>query len=378
LTRYSGIGARLGPGREFDRIRKILGAPSRTGRAVWVGPGDDAAVLDGEALEAGIVLSTDLSIEGVHFRLDWISAKEAGYRAAAAGVSDLAAMGAEPVGVLASVAAPGDGAAAEAIMAGVDRLVRDVGADLLGGDLTRSPGPLLVDVISVGHVSTPLLRSAVEVGDELWVTGTLGGAAGAVALWSADRPVPPLLRNVFVGPTPRTREARWLAERGVKSAIDLSDGLAGDAGHLASASDVRIVIAAEALPLHPVLRECDFPPGVDPLGLALHGGEDYELLISGAPGLLGELREAFTGEFGLPLSEIGNAVAGDGVWMSRDGSGSLRQLARGGFDHFGEVGEPGATGDLGTTGEFREPGHPGEPREPRGPGRRSDPGGEPG
>ena len=143
----------FGPGQEFQRIHAILSDLPRPGAQVRVGPGDDAAVL-----ADGTVISTDLAIEGIHFELDWITAVEAGYRAAAGAVSDLAAMAAEAVGVLVSVGAS-KGDQAESAMRGVKSLAREVGGTLLVGDLTRSPGPLVLDVISVGRAERPLLRS---------------------------------------------------------------------------------------------------------------------------------------------------------------------------------------------------------------------------
>ncbi|MSR22287.1 MAG: thiamine-phosphate kinase [Gemmatimonadetes bacterium] len=327
--------ALLGPGREFDRIRAILSDIPNPGPDVRVGPGDDGAVFSD-----GLAISTDLSIEGVHFRLDWISPEEAGYRAAAAGLSDLAAMAAEPIALFASVAAPGDGTSAETVMQGVKRLAARSGIPLLGGDLTRSPGPLVVDVVSVGRSLDPLLRSGAGEGDELWVTGTLGGAAAAVALWSAGRPVPAEARRAFAEPSPRVREAIWLRRAGATAGIDLSDGIAGDAAHLAAASGVSIVLIAEALPVHPALSGADFPPGVDALGLALHGGEDYELLVAAPKGVLVSRVEEFSSLFDLPLTRVGRADGGAGVFLASGAQGDARRLLREGFDQFG-AGGPG-------------------------------------
>ena len=326
----------FGPGKEFERILAILrdGAPRRTegtcGPGVLLGPGDDAAVLSG-----GVVISTDLGIEGVHFRLEWISGEEAGYRIAAAGLSDLAAMGAVPVGILASAGAPGDGRGAEELMAGVCALLREVGIELLGGDLARSPGPLILDVVSVGWTEDPVLRSTAGAGDELWVTGVLGGAAGAVALWESGESVPAGLRGAFASPRPRVAEARWLASAGVTAGIDLSDGLAGDAAQLAAASGVGVLLEAGAVPLAPGLGEVELPGGAKPLDLALAGGEDYELLVASPPGRLGERRGEFEARFGTPLTRVGRVTEGSGVRLDAGGPGGARPLRRGGFDHFG-------------------------------------------
>jgi thiamine-monophosphate kinase len=323
----------LGRGAEFDRIRQILGGPDRLASGVLVGPGDDATVLEG-----GLVISTDLSIEGIHFRLDWIAVEEAGYRAAAGGLSDLAAMGAEPVGILASVAAPGTGEQAVALMEGVKRLAAEHGAPLLGGDLTRSHGPLLVDIVSVGRADVPLLRSGAEEGDELWVTGALGAAAAAAALWSAGRPVSPELRRAFAAPRPRIQEARWLVAAGARAGLDLSDGLAGDAGHLAAASGVAVVLEEGSVPVNPALAGAGLPEGTEALALALHGGEDYELLVAAPPGAIGGRVEEFRRRFDLTLSRVGRVTRGEGVFLEAPGTGELRRPDRGGFDHFGGSG----------------------------------------
>lgn len=322
------VDPRFGPGREFAAIRSFL-AGSSVGPDVLVGPGDDAAVLEG-----GTVVSTDLAVEGIHFHLDWISAEEAGYRSAAAGMSDLAAMGADPVAVLVSVAAIRDGAAASAAMTGVRRLVDEVGGSVVGGDLTRSSGPLVLDIVSIGRTSDPLLRSEAHVGDEVWVTGRLGGAAGAVALWRGGRPVPDTLRFAFTAPIPRIQEALWLREAGATAAIDVSDGVAGDAGHLAAASDVALVLDAWRIPVHPALESAELTDGTTPLDLALHGGDDFELLFTVPPGGLDGREGDFEERFRTRLTRVGTVESGTGVGLRREEGSDPVPLDRGGFDHF--------------------------------------------
>jgi thiamine-monophosphate kinase len=326
----------LGSGEEFDRIREFLAGAPALHPGVLLGPGDDAAVLAPD-----LVISTDLSVEGIHFRLDWLSAREAGARATTAALSDLAAMGAEPIGVLVSVASVGRSPATEA-MEGVKAVAGLHGACLLGGDLTRSPGPLLLDVVAVGRTSAPLLRSGARAGDELWVTGVLGGAAAAVALWSGGMEPPGSLRLAFAEPRARMAEARWLLDRfPVRAGLDLSDGLAGDAGHLAAASGVGVVLEQRAIPVHPVLLGEHLPPGRTPLELAIHGGEDYELLLAIEPGGIGpEGVEEFRESFDLRLSRVGRVEGGAGVGMAPADGGPVVRLRRGGYDHFAEGGSP--------------------------------------
>jgi thiamine-monophosphate kinase len=315
----------MGPGREFDLIRALVGESDALGAAVLVGPGDDAAVLQ----VGRLVVSTDLSVEDVHFRRSWISLEEVGFRAVMAAASDLAAMAAKPVGVLLSVAVATN--EAEAVLGklgdGVRGALADLGVGLVGGDLTASPGPLVLDVTVLGEAIEPVTRRGAVPEDEIWVTGVLGGSSGAVHAWSEGREPERGLREAFARPVARTREALWLVEHGdLHAMIDLSDGLAGDVGHLAAASGVRIEIEPDLIPVHPGL-------GGNGLELALSGGEDYELCLVSAPGVLGPLVEAFQEEFETTLTQVGRVMEGGGVHIegfdSRDGVVSAR-----GFDHF--------------------------------------------
>jgi thiamine-monophosphate kinase len=331
---------RLGPGAEFDLIRSLLerdaslrerletAAPG-TG-SVLVGPGDDCAVVYGP----GIALSVDLSIEGVHFRREWLEPPEIGWRATAAALSDLAAVAAEPVGILVALGLP---RAAEAdaggLMTGVSEVAATYGAVLLGGDVSRSHGPIVIDIVAVGRTGAPILRSGVRPGDAICVTGHLGGAAAAVAAWERGREPDPVARAAFARPHPRLAEARWLAERGaLHAAIDLSDGLAGDAGHLASASNVRILLDLAAVPIHPAAlgRDADRAAG---LALALGGGDDYELCFAGPADTCAELADAFRREFDAALTRVGEAEPGEGLF-AREGQGAEpRPLSSGGYSH---------------------------------------------
>jgi thiamine-monophosphate kinase len=316
----------LGEGAEFDLIRRVLASSGELPPDVLLGPGDDAAVLEG-----GWVLSADLSVEDVHFRRAWLSDAEIGYRAGAAALSDLAAMAARPVGVLVSLTLPpAGGADAEAVHAGIREAASAVGAVVLGGDVSRSPGPLVVDVVVVGRTDAPALRSGAVPGDELWVTGVLGGAAAAVGRWTTGTTPEPELRDAFARPVPRVAEALRLAALGVVHAlVDLSDGLAGDAGHLSAAGGVRVVLEAARIPVAPGARAA---LGDDEaLQAALHGGEDYELCFAAAAGAV------HGRELDVPLTRVGRVEAGEGVWLDA-GDGEPRRLARGGFSHVPEAG----------------------------------------
>jgi len=317
-----GRSLRLGRGGEFDRLRAIFAALGAAGRDL----GDDCALLSvgGRTL----AISIDLSLEGVHFRTDWLAFREIGWRATAAALSDLAAEGAEPIGVLVSVGLPGDGRGrgkgrgdpATEIMKGVGAAVRSVGARVLGGDLVRSARHL-VDVCVLGLAARPVRRIGARPGDGLWVTGRLGGAGLALAALRAGRRLAPALWRRFGRPVPRIAAGRWLARRGARAMIDISDGLAGDAGQLAAASGVGVAIELERIPCW---------PGVTPLA-AVRSGEEYELLVA-MPRRFGPTEvKAFGRATGLPLTRIGACTAGRGVRMTHDGRPITPPP---GFDHF--------------------------------------------
>jgi thiamine-monophosphate kinase len=310
----------LGAGGEFDRLRAIFTTLGAAGR----GLGDDCALvpIGGRTL----AISIDLSLEGVHFRTDWLSFQEIGWRATAAALSDLAAEGAQPIGVLVSLGVPDDGKrttdSAVEIMSGVAAAARHVGASVLGGDLVRSPR-YLVDVCALGVAPRPVRRSGARPGDGVWVTGRLGGAGLALAALRRGRGlVAPALRRRFARPVPRIAAGRWLARRGrARAMIDISDGLAGDASHLAAASRVRVTIELERVP-----RWADVPPLA-----AARSGEEYELLVALSPRFREREARAFRRATGLPLTRIGACSAGRGLLMTDNGRLITPPP---GFDHF--------------------------------------------
>jgi thiamine-monophosphate kinase len=326
-------GAPLAAGAEFDLIRRFLPRHPAERPDVRVGPGDDCAVIAGD----GIALSTDLSVEGVHFRRDWLSLREIGGRAAAAALSDLAAVAARPIGILVSLALPrGDaGGHAVQLMEGVRRAADHVGAALLGGDVARTRGPLVIDVTAVGEARRPVLRSGAAVGDEVWVTGELGASALYVSQMLARVEPDAAARARYAAPVPRIREARWLAERALPTAmIDLSDGLAGDAAHLSAASGAAVLLAAELVPIHPAVRR-RAPSPDEALRLALTGGEDYELCFTAPLGTVeGHVRD-FEEAFRVRLTCVGRIGGGDGVWWT-SAEGHRTPLGLRGYQHFEE------------------------------------------
>jgi len=315
----------LGAGREFDRIRAIVAALG----GVVAGAGDDCAfVPSGDGF---LALSTDASVEGVHFRREWLSLEEIGWRSAAGALSDLAAVAAEPIGLLAALVVPGDLGETETVrlMRGVGDAVASVGGKVLGGDL--SGGPVLgLTITVIGSCDAPIRRAGGLPGDAVWVTGALGGSRAALLSLQAGTAVPSAARTAFARPEPRVRSARWLAANGVHAMIDLSDGLAGDAGHLAAASRVRLRLDLGSIPVHPELVARVASTGESAIALAAEGGEDYELLAA-MPAAFDESHAArHLRETGVPLTRIGVVEAGHGVSLTEAGvSVTLRS-----FDHF--------------------------------------------
>lgn len=305
---------KLGPGREFDAIRQMV---ARWGDRAS-GIGDDAAVI---ALPRGdaLVASIDSAVEDVHFRRGWLTAWEIGYRAAAAALSDLAAMGASPVGMLLGIAIP-DGWRPDllTIADGAGEVAARWLAPILGGNITRGR-ELSITTTVLGTVYGPLTRDAVKPGDRLYVTGRLGASGAVLRALLANTELNPRHREKFARPEPRVVEARWLAAMGATAAIDVSDGLVADLGHLAAASGVRIEVDLDHIPV---------ADGVTPEDAAA-SGEEYELIVS-APGPLD--LQGFVATFRVPLTPIAHAVAGDpGVEVRRKG----RRVANPrGHDHF--------------------------------------------
>ena len=305
----------LGPGAEFDRIRAIW---RRLGSRV-AAAGDDAAIV--QLGDARVAISSDMSVEGTHFRRAWVSPREIGWRAAAAALSDLAAVAAQPIGVMASVAVPADDLAlAEELMEGVAAVAAPAGAVVWGGDLVRADR-IVVDCTVVGTVTRPVLRAGAEPGDLVFVTGALGGPAEAIAAWEGGEEPEAGHRARFATPEPRIGPGQWLRDRGAKAMIDLSDGLLGDAGHLAAASAVRCTIVTDLVPLYPDVTRWQ----------SMLGGEEYELLVALPAKVASEAAGEFGRTFGIPLSRIGTIDSGTGVRLEREG----REVAPPhGFSHF--------------------------------------------
>lgn len=280
----------LGEGAEFDAIRRMLERWGPRARRI----GDDAAVITALG-DRALIVSTDTSVENVHFRKEWLSAEEIGYRAAAAALSDLAAMGAKPLGMLSSIALPESWRASlDALGDGIGDASAMMDAPILGGDLSRG-SELSLTFTVLGTARDILYRSGARPGDNVYVTGTLGGSMAA--LTALQRGEAPPHRERFARPLPRVKEAAWLAEQGAGSAIDISDGLAYDLVHLAAASRVCINIDLGLVPRVEGVSAID----------AARSGEEYEIVAT-SPFAFDT--GAFASQFGIPLTRIGTVEQG--------------------------------------------------------------------
>jgi thiamine-monophosphate kinase len=358
---------------EFDLLTRIRQRLAQPGPRVVLGSGDDAAI---SVPGGATATSVDALIDGVHFRREWSTLAQIGAKALAVALSDLAAMGAEAgeAYVVLGVPADLDEDGCLELLDGIARVAEGTGTTLAGGDVTRAPA-LTLAVTVVGHAERPedlVTRTGARPGDALVLTGELGGAAAGLRLLEQPtRPPHPAQQSSAsdfdhtrggsisdaliarqLEPTPRLREGRALARAGATAMIDLSDGLGGDARHLAKASGVALRIEAAALPLAEGLVDvvaraegvsAESGPRAaehEALRLAVSGGEDYELLAAIPADRLDDLPDGLAinasprseGQGATGLTQIGEVVAGEGLEI-RLPDGAL--LTATGFDQLG-------------------------------------------
>jgi thiamine-monophosphate kinase len=276
----------------IERIRKLSGRVAS--RAVKQGIGDDCAILS-PSPRHDLLITTDLCVEDVHFRRTWHPPQSVGHRCLARGLSDIAAMGGEPLACFLSLGLPAhlpqrwvDG-----FCEGFNKLVRRYKVQLAGGDISASRR-IVADIVVAGQAPAgkALLRSGALPGDRLYVTGTLGGAAGVLKRLYAGKRIPAGASRTHFYPQPRLEVGQWLRRRGLATAmIDLSDGISIDLAHICQESLVTATIQAGNVP---IAQDAD-------LALALHGGEDYELLFTARPGA--KVPQAIRG---VQVTEIGS------------------------------------------------------------------------
>lgn len=290
-------------------LARVLSRLPRSNAAVIVGPGDDAAVLALGRNER-LVVTTDAVVEGVHFSRAFSTPADIGHKALAVNLSDLAAMGATPRWALLSLILPGSWLVAdvEDLVDGVTALAKRHGVSVVGGNITRTDGLLVVDVTAGGEAAPRrwLTRDGAAAGHEIYVSGSIGGAAAGLEMLRAGKvnDTPCAMRHRR--PEPRVRLGIAMARaRAARAAMDLSDGLADALKQVASASGVGVRIDAEHVPIDACAREWWSAQGIDPVVAAVSGGDDYELLFAVAAKSGGALRSVSRHVADPPLTKIG-------------------------------------------------------------------------
>jgi thiamine-monophosphate kinase len=317
-------GKRLSEKKLIRQIRRS----ARAGRSVVTGIGDDCAVL---RIPAGheMLVTTDFSIENIHFRRDWHTPEAVGRRCLTRGLSDIAAMGGDPQAAFLSLAVPNDCLQEwiDHFLQGLLGLAKEFKIPLAGGDTAASPDGIMADIVVVGSVprGKAILRSGAKVGDQIYVTGDLGHSAAAIAALmqshSAGRP-----RQSF-RPLPRVAVGQYLRRYALASAmIDLSDGLSTDLDHICQESHVGAELDAEAIPR---ARGAAGKKGIMlnvALDFALHGGDDYELLFTSSAPIPNKIA-------GVRITQIGRIKRSAGMRLTA-ADGKSRVLRAKGWEHF--------------------------------------------
>lgn len=307
----------------IKRIRALAGPPARPSSVVC-GIGDDCAVLESPRGSQYLV-TTDLCVEDVHFRRKWHPAHSVGHRCLVRGLSDIAAMGGTPMACFLSLGLPPKlpQAWVDGFLRGLHDLARRFHTQLAGGDISSAP-KIIADIIVVGHAPSgkAILRSGARPGDHIYVTGSLGGSAATLQKLRAGKKIKATRSNPHFYPQPRIQVGQWLQKRGLISAMsDLSDGLSVDLAHICEESRVSATICAGQIPI---------AKGSN-LGLALHGGEDYELLFTAPkraklPAKIG----------GVPITRIGT-ISDTSNYSSAiqilSENGTVRPLPQQGWEH---------------------------------------------
>ena len=308
----------------ISRIRER--APRR--RGIAMGIGDDCAILQIPAGNQTLV-TTDFSLEGVHFRREWHPPDAVGHRCLTRGLSDIAAMGGTPLAAFLSLALPQNlrQSWVDQFVKGLLTLADRFNVTLAGGDTAQSPAGVLADIVVVGSVpkGKAIRRSDARPGDGIYVTGTLGGAAAALKLLFSGRKLRTADFPRHFYPTPRIEVGRWLLEKGLVSAmIDLSDGLSTDLGHICEESGVGAEVQAEAVPC----AEIGKPVRKVDLQFALHGGDDYELVFTAPRGKRVPSRVA-----GVDITRIGRITRNKQVILTNP-EGTAVKFRPQGWEHF--------------------------------------------
>ena len=319
----------------IDRLAGMLGSTPQGSRpGLLLGIGDDAAAWqDGAAIQLATI---DSLVQGVHFNLEWTSWPDLGWKALAIGLSDIAAMGGQAAYALVSLALPDDTDVADVtgLYSGMIELAGQHDVAIAGGNISQAP-LVVINIAATGSATAGdriLRRSGASPGDKIAVSGHPGTAAAGLEMLTTgtffDTKTQDILSNAFLRPQPRLALGQLLVKRGVAAAVDLSDGLLADLGHVCRASGTAARIEVERLPVHPAATASFYNRATD---LALSGGEDYELLFTAGA----EIIDRIAAEAGLPITIIGEIVTGppgDITLVDRDGKPHKPRQA--GWEHF--------------------------------------------
>ena len=321
----------LGALGEFGLIKKLVAGLHRS-EGVLQGPGDDCAVV--QLGTTRVLLSCDAMVEGVHFRREWAPPGSIGWKAVAAALSDIAAMGGTARYILITLGCPADTDTAylSQLYSGIAEISEHYNVAVVGGDTVRAGTELFLDITVVGELEAgvePRCRNGAQPGDVVAVTGYPGSSGlGLAALERGDAPA--ALLEAHTRPRPRLAEGAWLArESAVHAMIDISDGIASDLGHIADCSGVCISLKKENLPISKEMQTYAQSIGVSPEDYALSGGEDYELAVTISLEAAADLSKRFSEKFTVPLTCIGTVTAGTACVLVAG-----HPISCAGYDHF--------------------------------------------
>ncbi|MBN1296168.1 thiamine-phosphate kinase [bacterium] len=324
---------------EFDLIERFLSAFSNPSRDLVIPPGDDCAAFR-VSPETLMLVTTDLLIEHVHFDLSTIHPRQLGWKAMAVNISDIAAMGGTPAFGFLSIALPKRTSTAwiDALAEGMSACCTRYHVTLAGGDTTGSLHDIVINIGLIGFTSPQrcIRRNGALPGDCIQVSGPFGGSAAGLKLLALGTPLNPLEQSLITAhlePIPRVACGQALSQlTGVHAMIDVSDGLIQDLGHICHASGVGAIVSAHSVPVYPGIPDRIGRERIDPLNLALSGGEDYELVWTVSPECADAALASAVTAGALHAVTIGVIGEGQSVVVMLDGK--PLQLARAGYDHF--------------------------------------------
>lgn len=320
---------------EFNLIKRVSAGIGRVHRPVIAGIGDDTAVLTSPTGKL-LLMTTDMLVENVHFRLDTATAFQIGWKSLAVNISDIAAMGGEPTYAFVSIGLPRqtDVEFVDELYSGMREIAGIYCVDIIGGDTVSSPQVIInISLMGESDAGKCILRSGAKTGDIIGVTGDLGGSSAGLDILTSKLPIEGTEKHLM--PVPRVNEGRMLALSGyVNSMIDVSDGLSSEVNHICEQSGTGARLYMKNIPLSHNVRQVAECTGRDPYDYALYGGEDYELLFTCQPDGFQVLADEMLKVFGTPLTCIGRIVNASESVIITDLSGNDLELKPCGYNHF--------------------------------------------